>query len=485
VSLPLQHLRRLWPALIFLVALLLGLRHSGNFGLSNTEGVDVAIAHLHFLRLLSFPVGSQFSSLPYELLLHYWIALNGDGEVWIRFLSTLFAALAAVMFLQLIRRLFSDPIAVVATVMFVFNGVFVDVAQSAQAYSLALLLTVMAIWLFAETVMSNQIRYQVAFVIASVLAIYAYPLVAVVILTMHLTLLIAPRRPKFSQWAATLAAQIILIVPLFWRLATQPSTNLIWMPNLTAGSALSAANYWAGHGGVALTAVVGFLTCVSVVSTARELVNREPAWPQFLLLLWALFLPLVLTGVSIFRPELLPLSLVVTLPAMAATATVTAFSLPVRDYCVGAVGLVLILGLISTSTYFTHASHEDWRSAAGYVRQNAQAGDAVIVNYGGYNAFHYYFRRDGAVVNSPPVPLSPRRSWGAPISGTESTIDTSSPVAVARAVAPYSRIWLIYLDGEPYSPNLQMGLQTVFAGAHRQTFRAHVTAVLYSNSPVD
>lgn len=87
----------------------------------------------------------------FYVLLKVWMAIGGDGLMWLRLFPVFFAVLSIAPFLYLCRELkLGRPTILVAFILFTVNGSLIKYAQEVRMYSLLLFLSLMSIWLFSR-----------------------------------------------------------------------------------------------------------------------------------------------------------------------------------------------------------------------------------------------------------------------------------------------------------------------------------------------
>lgn len=92
-------------------------------------------------RVVKYTMNDQGHSLPYNVLVHYWINLTGFSVAALRWPSAIFALLSALFFYQFVRKTFQDrSVANLATLFFVLHPLVIQLAHFARMYTLALFL---------------------------------------------------------------------------------------------------------------------------------------------------------------------------------------------------------------------------------------------------------------------------------------------------------------------------------------------------------
>jgi uncharacterized membrane protein len=109
----------------------------------------------------------------FYVLLKFWIAVGGDGLLWLRLFPVMFSVFAIFPFLQLCKELQLKTMAVsVAFGLFAVNGALIKYAQEVRMYSLFLFLSLMSFWLFSRYFTKG--KSFAALTIVNVLLVYTH-----------------------------------------------------------------------------------------------------------------------------------------------------------------------------------------------------------------------------------------------------------------------------------------------------------------------
>ncbi|MFN2501665.1 MAG: hypothetical protein ABR530_06605, partial [Pyrinomonadaceae bacterium] len=85
----------------------------------------------------------------FYVLLKLWISLGGEGLLWLRIFSVLFASATVAPFLGICAELrLHRRIQAMALLLLAVNGQLIKYAQEVRMYSLLLFLSLLSIWLF-------------------------------------------------------------------------------------------------------------------------------------------------------------------------------------------------------------------------------------------------------------------------------------------------------------------------------------------------
>ena len=399
------------PAAVGLLALLLGLYRVGERSIWLDESSSIFVAEVELGRFVELITHSKLNMSLYFTLLRPWTTL-GSGEGVVRSLSVLLAA-GAVPFLYLaVRRLIDERSAVLASLALALNGFFVDWAQQARGYGLAMLLASAATYLLTRLVAEPRARWWVAYGLVAGLGLYAHVFSSLVVVAHAVALALVWRDRAILRRAAlgiglagVVAAPMVLAV-LFGR-----ASAIDWVGALSLDGLRVAIRNLSGGGWAIWLYVAGVLLSGAVL--VAWLRRGDPrARGLALLLCWALVPFALSVAVSLIKPVLVPRYLLVSLPALAAVMVI-GFTGLIRESRISlAVGAaVLLVAAVSLPAHYVRADPSDYRGLTAAVARRALPGDAVTW----WTGFHsrpsiYYARRLGLVDQMPP-PIATNMRW--------------------------------------------------------------------------
>ncbi|MBI2954352.1 MAG: glycosyltransferase family 39 protein [Chloroflexi bacterium] len=117
----------------------------------------------------------------YFYILHYWMALAGESEFAVRFLSLIFGSLAVPSVFVLGRRLLGNWGGLIAALLAAFSPVHVQYSQEARMYALVTILSIASMYAVLRALEDDNARSWVGLVAANLLAIYSHYYAALVI----------------------------------------------------------------------------------------------------------------------------------------------------------------------------------------------------------------------------------------------------------------------------------------------------------------
>ena len=142
---------------IVLIGLFLRVYHLGTASIYNDEAITIYISKLSLPQLL--PAASQLDMNPpiYHFILHYWVALFGDSEFAVRFLSVVFGVLAIPMTFVVGRQLFDDEVGLLGALILALSQFNIQQSQEVRMYSLMLLLALLSTYFFLQLLRKAQV----------------------------------------------------------------------------------------------------------------------------------------------------------------------------------------------------------------------------------------------------------------------------------------------------------------------------------------
>ncbi len=436
---------------ITLVGAALRLYQIGTQSLWLDELFSVMIAQGRWTQVIVSTAQGDTNPPLFNLLLHFALQF-GSGETIARALSCLFSILTIPLFYVLVRELFEERVAALASFALAINPFQVYFAQEARMYALLGWLSLAALFFFVRAWRDGKTRNWVLFIIAMTLAFYTHTLAFLNLLALDVFVLTRRRELHarwrglagahlaigglFAPWVIILVQQVARVQSGFW--GTMPSVaNLITTPYLFLFSDVLPAVMVPIALFVALALIV-----FAAVATIRAIGARRADSSALLLVLSISFVPLLaLFGLSFTRPIYVERTL---LPASFGLYLLIAWSMlnaPPRALLVP-LGAMLLLGmLVALPEYYYNPANQKppMREAVRTLSARFQPGDVIAhTSDSSALAFMYY------APNLPSYFIA-----GDPDYVTETTRGRSGRVAglvpetVSTIVAGHSRVWLV------------------------------------------
>lgn len=356
---------------------------------------DEAITYVYSLRPLAelFEIIRVTSPHPpvYYTLIHSWMALAGDTEYALRFLSVVTGVLLVASTAALGRMILGVRLGLLVALLVALNPYQVFYAQDARSYPLVTLLGVLSTISLWRALRTGAWRYWIAYGLATLAAIYTHYYATLFVIFQGLFVIWdSGQRQRFPwRYAAVGMVDFLLFLPWFlfsWGMLTGysgmgESTGIvgsIWRP-LTAFT-----------GGQFLPPRFVWINAISILSLL--ILGTIGLWRERRLaaLLVILYLAVPLVGVYVasqFRPIFNERYLMIASPAFylligAALVWLSEF----RQVWPTAISLLLAAALLTTGSlalsnhYFNpqFAKSPPWRDVLDYIAHKARPGDALI-----------------------------------------------------------------------------------------------------------
>lgn len=437
------------------------------------EAFSVYLAHFDLATMVARTAADIQPPL-YYVLLHFWIALAGDSEFALRFLSLVFGIVTVPLMYVTARRLFDATTAHLAALIATFAPLYVWYAQEARMYTLItflLLLSSYALWR-ALSAAPQSTLWWVVFTLTNIAATYTHYFAFVVIAFQFLYALLTQfhvQRSRFNlerrtwSWFLPLITTLVAFLP--WTpfvLARFGQDASYWRGALKLDEALRhiLINFTMGESvleGVAYPIALGWLFVLLVGIVAwfihqRSTVSGQPSSVVFCMLY--LIIPLTLLLVLFSRnPKFNPRYLMIASPAFylllaLGLASVSRFTFyGIRNTLV----LLPVAFLLFTSAYadyniyfdpaFTKAS---FREVTRYIEKNIAPDEAILLTSGHlFPAFHYYYRGDAPTLRLPDEPTL----------NTERVLGYDTARVLNATLAGKRGVWLVLWQDEVVDPN--------------------------------
>ena len=434
--------------LIFLFGALLRFHAIGSKTVWLDEAFSIWVAHHSLASIGSWLVRIDQHPPLYYVLLHGWMAIFGDLQGPVRWLSALCSTLAMPFFYATGKRLFDRPTALVAALILAISPFQVQYAQETRMYALLTLGVAAALFSLAHLLSPRQPsygacgrRWWVGLAVAEAIVMWTHNTATVIFpLALNFAILatvfwMRKRRMLSSmtalnckgflrRWLIWQGVAFVLwlpwAIPFYIQAAGVYKRFWVLPPTLqTIGAAFQTFNFAFAPTWLPVLVVwnvlYGALAVVSVVVT--------PHYRDRVLIVLALFLmpPVLELLVSLRRPIFLDRTLIwVTLPyylliatgirhigdlgrhiapgALVGFPTGRAGATRLQQQTTRTVQAILIGGIcvlcgFSLNSYYVTYQKEEWDRAAAYIARHAATTDLILFNATWVQIpFDYYFR---------------------------------------------------------------------------------------------
>ncbi len=487
------HRQKFILLLILLLAFALRLYHLDTQSFWSDEGLTLRYATLSPAEALQALTASGFQSPLYFLSLHYWLALGGDSDFAVRFLSALFSTLAVPLLYCLGRALFDSRVGLWAALVMAVNPFQVKYAQEARMYALALCLSLGSVLLFvtalrSQTQSTRPLRclalwkcqapmiLWAAYALVTALCIYTHYYAFLVPLFEGVFFVVSWRRCRnlTTCWLASQAMIFLLYLPWLpnalrltsaagWQKPTDPF-SLPWRLLKSYSLSYTVPSPWS-----ALLAL-GFLLLFILGLYALHTHSSRPGSALFSLLY--LLVPLVVVwGVVFGGRGFLEKYLMVVTPAYYLMLGLGLAFLKKGRWPLALVGLCFV-GTANACAlhnyYFDSRYHNpDYRATANHIEIYEQPGDAILCDgLDPWVVFWHYYQGEL------PAYKAPR-----PVDQTGQAVNDLLSGIVAR----HDRLWLALYFHPP--GQVEHWLDTHGFQVYREDFNG-VNLYLYSTPEV-
>ena len=441
------------------------------------EGVSVAIARLDWYNFARILWRREANMSFYYLFLRYWLHF-GSSEFFVRALSVLFAVASVPVIYLLGRRLFDSRVGLMAAALLAVNAYHVQYSQDARSYSLMVLLCLLSSLCFLKCLSEPSRRNRSVYVFSSALAVYAQFFSGLLLIAQWLSLKMLdrgqiPRQTRNDwRWIA------LLVSPAMAFVATTGTGPLRWVQRPGLHDLWVFALHLTGNGGpwLLFACVAACLaSLLGVWGTRRVRRVQWEVWRYRFLLCWLLFPVLLILGVSFVKPLFVPRYFIFCLPALLLLVACGVSRLRPVALMVPALLLVLILSLRGTAAYYEQdldIHRDDWRTAARYLLDQAQAGDALLFHVPmGRMPYEFYHSAPGHA-STAPVVLYPHH-------GDRVTfldfVEKPDDVEIERVLPQHPRAWLVltYAETQSGMPDARSVELTKLLGNFYSTVEQH------------
>jgi mannosyltransferase len=328
----------------------------------------------------------------YHVLLYLWQQVFGSGEIALRSLSVLFGGLSVPVIVLLGTRLFGRPAGLLSGLLLALSPFFVHYEQTARAYPLLVLLVLLSSYFFVRQIEQPSRPALIAYVLASVLAIYAHYFAAFILLVQFLTLLAVKRRAALTkEWLVAAGAIGILCVPEAVFAHRKGTVSVGWIPVPSLNDLVDLPSDVAGSRLLLIALLI--LACYGLFCAIED----RRSWPAGFVAAWILVPVLLVFAVSnLGRPLFVSYYMIIVLPALLLLAAAGLVRLPGRAVGIGVLGLLIVASALGISDWYTRPGQENYRGATRYVLEHQRPGDKIIYDpFFISSPFSYYEARAG------------------------------------------------------------------------------------------
>lgn len=453
---------------ICLVAFTLRVFHLADQSLWYDEAFTAYLAHFDLAQITARTAADIQPPL-YYYLLHFGIALAGDSEFALRFLSLVFGVLTIPLMFVTARRLFNSNTGIIGSLLATLAPLYVWYSQEARMYTMITFLLLLSSYaLLKEIEGGGGRRWRVVFIVANIAAIYthyfAFAIIAFQLLFAFYVLRITHHVLRFAFYFVLICVAFLPWLPFvlarfgqdasYWRGALKLDEAMRHiLINFTMGeSVLESQAQWIAVGWLGCL-VIGLLTIVIRNSKFKIRDSHSPTYPLAFLFSY-LIVPL---GLLLFlfsrNPKFNARYLMLASPAfflllaagLAHVAQIKNFLLRFALYVLPFAFLISTSAFSIFNTYFDPAfTKASFREVARYIEQHSAPDDTIILTSGHlFPAFNYYYRGNAPQIRLPDDPTL----------NTDHVLGYDLARVLNQSIAGKRGVWVVEWQNEVVDPN--------------------------------
>jgi len=460
--------------------------------IKNRQGLGIIAIFLVFLFLRLYQLGAHdfwydemisisYAKNPwhnwnaplYWIVLHFWSGAFGFSEFSLRFPSLLFNFLAVIVVYFFGKELFNKRIGLVAAILMGLSPFHLWYAQEARDYSMVLFLSSVSAWMFYKSLKYPCLRWWLAFIVSSVLAIYTnYFYIFLLIAQVFIFLFF--RKLKFNFDIKEVIAFLLIVLcfapylPRFWSKfifiwkgfwLPQPNWNslIITAENFILGYNLFPILYFILDGAVLILLIFAY----------RGL-RQDEIRPSLLFCSFLFFIPIIYAFIfsKLLFSVYLDRALIIFSPyfyLILATGFASMAKNWLRFSLIGVFSVLILIALLGfyQDWMFTPYEHhmgtflkKPFKPITSFIEGNLKVGDIVAVTNKNppvvpslkfysrklQNFYYFYDAGTSGAIDS---------NWRRPVKESDYDIPTTKINKI-----PFRRLWLLSADGGWRSGNL-------------------------------
>lgn len=473
----------IWFGVVLLISTFLRTYKLGSKSFWLDEAASSMLARSDWHTFLNAVVHRQANMTLYYLLLRGWMYL-ANSETSIRLLSVLFGVASIPLMYQLADYIFGHKTARVAALLLSIHQFHVQYSQEARGYSLVVFLGLLSCYLFVQLLSTDSRKIWLAYILISVLVIYAQVFGAWVLIAQWIIVTISPTtRPIRQRMLRAAVAIVLLALPLAASLLLfSTRTQLSWMNQNSTSDLYRLLQDFTGNGSNYLMILELAPILGSLYFHLRKTRSASGTPAYMFLWIWLLVPVITVAIVSLRWPLLQSRYLIVCLPPFVILLADGLVQLRSRVVFATAFMAVVAFSLVGLSSYFQQRndlSHsDDWRDATRYILSEAQSGDAVLFPYSAeeipFRDYEDRFAKAGLG-----LPLLPRLTDLELLSTPGSW---ARPDLAADAAREFARVWVITaLKPTEANRHVEFQLSHSFGEASERSFGFVRTKLLVHN----
>jgi len=330
-------------------------------------------------------------------LLFFWVKIFGKSELSSRILSLIFGILGIWVFYLLTKKLYGEKTSLVSTLIFAISPIMIYYSQEARLYSLFVLLSLTSIYFFLKFIEKNDYKNLIYYSLSSLLLIYTHLFAFLLLFVQNIYILHINkyRIKKLFKWIYSQLFLIIMFLPWIGNLLKQVNRtlNTMWIPKPNIGIILKSILDLLGNKYILLI----FLFCIIYVILTKNYKSIEKNKIVFLVLWIIVPFIIVLTYSYLISPVYQTRYLLFVIPAFFIIfgKLISRIFEKNKILAYTLLGLIIIFSFITIIHQVNHVDKDNWRSVAGYIKENVKEPEYTFINpFYHQDPFTYYFDSD-------------------------------------------------------------------------------------------
>lgn len=378
----------------------------------------------------------------YYYCLKTWLCFFKDTEFNVRLLSVVFSSLAGGVFFLFCNRFFNKTTAFIASLLYLSSDILLFYSHEARAYSLCVLLCLLASWLFFKLKEKPSYINALLLGLINFLIIYTHYIAGLALLFQAICMLLYFERKSKIKFFWSVALTLLLVILRFTKkqflliAGFNSSDHPFWLEKSTFRHLAEVCSEILFYDFM----IIPFLTLILLGILLTYRFRRDvPGFNYVYCFLMGPGSVIVLYLVGMFMPVFLDRYLLFSVPFV---ILLISFSLSYIRYQVIPMSFTLLFFVKSVfSLNYKTEKSMDYKNAVSFIKSLKAPGDLVIVKTKDVKPlFGYYYDRDFLKLRKEALPEA------------EHVIFCNSWADIDRDISQYSRVIVVdsYQDLNPH-----------------------------------
>ncbi|MBN2422220.1 glycosyltransferase family 39 protein [Candidatus Woesearchaeota archaeon] len=381
---------------ILLIALILRLAGIGSEPYWTDEVITVRWVQEPLKTALDVFVNSELYPPMYMLTLWVWVRFFGITPIATRLLSTLFSIMTIFVIYLVGKKLFSEKVGLIASVILAFSNFNIYYAQETRAYSFLVFLTLVSFYYFILSLEKLSLKNSLLYLFSTLILIYTHVFSLLIIFVQNIYFLLIQYKSLkiIKKWIFIQIQLLILYIPWFpillKQITKQDHLNLKWIPVLHWYSPLVVIVKYSGS-------TILFIVFIVIIIYAFIKARKKIPLKQISLLSMWIIIPIGIMFLFSFvvRPLFHERFFQFVVPAI---ILIISWAIKVsfgnKWVLSGVVALIIILSFPPIYEQYYTTNKDDWITASEFLNENVKNGEIIFIHpfYQQY-PFTYYYNR--------------------------------------------------------------------------------------------